>query len=85
MYWNTETDERMVSIRPLSDLMFYSGSSCSGSNSNTIIKNTGDMKNPVLVLRKEREIIALEVEQIIGEQELVIRPLGSSISPPKYV
>ncbi|MDJ0618047.1 MAG: response regulator [Calothrix sp. MO_192.B10] len=86
LYWNTEQDERMLGIRPLSDLMFYSGSFVSGANANhSLTKKTGEMKNPILVLRKNRERLALEVDQIIGEQELVIRPLGSAIAPPKYV
>ncbi len=86
LYWNTEQDERMLGIRPLSDLIFYSGSFVSGANAHhTLTKKAGEMKNPILVLRKNQERLALEVDQIIGEQELVIRPLGSAIAPPKYV
>ncbi|MDJ0692613.1 MAG: response regulator [Xenococcaceae cyanobacterium MO_188.B32] len=40
---------------------------------------------PVLLLRRQGGSIGLEVEQILGEQELVIRPLGSAIAPPSYV
>jgi chemotaxis family two-component system sensor histidine kinase/response regulator PixL len=85
LYWNTEEDERMLNIRPLSDLMFYSGSLVSGANAYNLNNNAGEMRNPVLVLRRNQEILAMEVDQIIGEQELVIRPLGNAIAPPKYV
>jgi CheY-like chemotaxis protein len=46
----------------------------------TVVKS-----NPVLLLRRNQEVLGLEVDQIIGEQELVIRPLGNAIAPPKYV
>ena len=40
---------------------------------------------PVVILRHQEQIIGLEVDQLIGEQESVIRPLGSMIVPPDYV
>jgi two-component system, chemotaxis family, sensor histidine kinase and response regulator PixL len=87
LHWNTDKDERMIGLRNLSELMYYNGSFVSGTglNNNTVIYDNQEMANPVLVLRRNQEIIALEVDQILGEQELVIRPLGSAIAPPKYV
>jgi two-component system, chemotaxis family, sensor histidine kinase and response regulator PixL len=87
LHWNTDKDERMIGLRNLSELMYYNGSFVSGTglNNNTVIQDNQEMANPVLVLRRNQEIIALEVEQILGEQELVIRPLGNAIAPPKYV
>ena len=41
--------------------------------------------NPILLLRRQGGLVGLEVDQVLGEQELVIRPLGSAIAPPKYV
>jgi two-component system, chemotaxis family, sensor histidine kinase and response regulator PixL len=87
LYWNTGKDERMVSLRPLSELMYYSGLFVSGANlQNKPMNNgAGEKTNPVLLLRRNQELLGLEVDQIIGEQELVIRPLGNAIAPPKYV
>jgi two-component system, chemotaxis family, sensor histidine kinase and response regulator PixL len=87
LHWNTDKDERMIGLRNLSDLVYYNGSFVSGTglNNNTPIYDNKEVVNPVLVLRRNQEIIALEVDQIVGEQELVIRPLGSAIAPPKYV
>ncbi|HAX78416.1 MAG TPA: hybrid sensor histidine kinase/response regulator [Cyanobacteria bacterium UBA11372] len=53
----------------------------------------GQQKNPMLLLRQPsqsglregNELVALEIDQILGEQELVIRPLGKAIAPPSYV
>ncbi|MEH2411577.1 hybrid sensor histidine kinase/response regulator [Nostoc sp.] len=87
LHWNTENDETMVSIRQLSNLIDYNGSFINSATSyNT--SNTHDpsiAKNPVLFLRRNQAMFALEVDQIIGEQELVIRPLGNAIAPPKYI
>ncbi len=87
LHWNTDEDEQMVSLRNFSELIYYSGS-LAGSNSLDIIPTTADTglaKNPVLLLRRNQGMLGLIVDQIIGEQELVIRPLGNAIAPPKYV
>ncbi|MEH2247546.1 hybrid sensor histidine kinase/response regulator [Nostoc sp.] len=87
LHWNTDNDETMVSLRQLSKLIDYNGSFLNSSTPyNT--SNTHDpsiAKNPVLLLRRNQGTFALEVDQIIGEQELVIRPLGNAIAPPKYI
>ncbi|WP_375511103.1 response regulator [uncultured Nostoc sp.] len=87
LHWNTDDDETMVSLRQLSKLINYNDSCFS----NDTLYNTSSnhdpsiAKNPVLLLRRNRAKVALEVDQIIGEQELVIRPLGNAIAPPKYI
>ncbi|MEH2272980.1 MAG: response regulator, partial [Nostoc sp.] len=87
LHWNTDNDETMVSLRQLSKLIDYNDSFFNSATSyNT--SNTHDpsvAKNPVLLLRRNQAKVALEVDQIIGEQELVIRPLGNAIAPPKYI
>jgi chemotaxis family two-component system sensor histidine kinase/response regulator PixL len=87
LHWNTGNDERIVTIRQLSEMMEYNGHyRGNGSLQNQLTtEDTGAMKNPVLLLRRNQELLGLEVDQIIGEQELVIRPLGQTITPPKYV
>jgi two-component system, chemotaxis family, sensor histidine kinase and response regulator PixL len=88
LHWHTDENETLVSLHRLSELMSYHGSLSHGASlvDNTSMTNdTAVMKNPVLLLRRNQGIFGLEVDQIIGEQELVIRPLGSAIAPPKYV
>ncbi|MDF5737041.1 MULTISPECIES: hybrid sensor histidine kinase/response regulator [unclassified Nostoc] len=87
LHWNTDNDDSMVSLRQLSNLIDYNGSFINSATPyNT--SNTHDpsiAKNPVLLLRRNQGMVALEVDQIIGEQELVIRPLGNAIASPKYI
>ncbi|MEA5602091.1 hybrid sensor histidine kinase/response regulator [Nostoc sp. UHCC 0252] len=87
LHWNTDNDETMVSLRQLSKLIDYNDSFLNtGTKYNT--SNTADSNiaiNPVLLLKRNQGMFALEVDQIIGEQELVIRPLGNAIAQPKYI
>ncbi len=85
LHLTTGTDERMIALRQLTDLMHY----YHDLSVNTLLlpkaNHTAKIANPILLLRRNQEIFGLEVDQIIGEQELVIRPLGSAIIPPKYI
>ncbi|NJO67382.1 MAG: chemotaxis protein CheA, partial [Leptolyngbyaceae cyanobacterium RM1_405_57] len=43
-----------------------------------------DWALPMLVLRQDQQIFALEVDRLVTEQELVIKPFGPAIAPPSY-
>ncbi|MEA5627502.1 hybrid sensor histidine kinase/response regulator [Nostoc sp. UHCC 0251] len=87
LHCNTDNDDTMVSIRQLSKLIDYNGSLFNSTTPYNTLNNYDSSvgKNPVLLLRRNQVKVALEVDQIIGEQELVIRPLGNAIAPPKYI
>lgn len=86
LHWHTDNDETMVSLYQFSDLMSYNNSLTTNLNNNLLAEhNTEITNNPVLLLKHNHGVFALEVDQIIGEQELVIRPLGNAIAPPKYI
>jgi chemotaxis family two-component system sensor histidine kinase/response regulator PixL len=76
LYLQIGKDECMVNLQQMADLMPYTG--CN-------YHHTPNTQSPVLLLRCQQGIVALVVDQIIGEQELVIRPLGGAIAPPKYI
>jgi len=40
---------------------------------------------PVILLRHQNALVGLEVDQLLGEQELVISPLGETVVPPPYL
>ena len=87
LHWRTDDDELMVNIQKLESLMYYNGAVLSTNNLQNLPDHSeaGIVKNPIILLRHHHGMVGIEVDQIIGEQELVIRPLGSSITPPKYV
>ena len=80
LHWQTEAGNQVIPVRELTNLMEYPRT--------PLINSTSPANNayrPVLLLRRQGGLIGLEVEKILGEQELVIRPLGSAIAPPNYV
>ena len=80
LHWQTEAGEQVIPVRQLANLMEYPRTPLTHSTN-----NISSPSSPVLLLRRQGGLIGLEVEQILGEQELVIRPLGSAIAPPHYV
>jgi len=40
---------------------------------------------PMLMLRQGEQYLALEVDRLLIEQELVIKPFGNAIAPPSYI
>ncbi|WP_159788195.1 hybrid sensor histidine kinase/response regulator [Sodalinema gerasimenkoae] len=85
---DTEDDNRtMVSVRQLADLLHYQSSLVEEKQEPTTNKLSisRDLSAPILLLRQASRLMGLEVDRIIGEQELVIRPLGQAIAPPPYV
>jgi len=50
----------------------------------TSIVSPKEWAAPMLIFRKEQQVFALEVDQVITEQELVIKPLSPTIASPSY-
>ncbi|NET58114.1 MAG: response regulator [Symploca sp. SIO2E6] len=40
---------------------------------------------PIILIRGQDKLLGLEVDQLLGDQELVIRPLGAMIASPSYI
>lgn len=53
----------------------------------TILQSTDSKADqlPLLLVRQGTEIVGLEVDRVLGEQELVIKPVGKLITPPSFV
>ncbi|ACK67955.1 CheA signal transduction histidine kinase [Rippkaea orientalis PCC 8801] len=84
LYWQTETDNYNVPIRKLSELINYNRIFANQTSKLNADDNQQSI-NPILLLRRHQGLIGLEVDQVLGEQELVIRPLGTTLNPPNYV
>jgi chemotaxis protein histidine kinase CheA/ActR/RegA family two-component response regulator len=78
--WGKEMDEKLVPIYSLASILNYNSPTFPVSQ-----PPTPTPPLPVLLIRCQDELFGLEVEQLIGEQELVISPLGSMIATPSYV
>jgi chemotaxis family two-component system sensor histidine kinase/response regulator PixL len=49
------------------------------------VPSPADWEAPVLILNRGQDTFALQVDRLVTEQELVIKPFGTAIAPPDYV
>ena len=83
LYWRNLT----IPIYNLADLLTYSTSVPERTISHTLkssADNPIDWLPPLLLIRRGDRIVALEIDRLITEQELTIKPFGKSIKPPSY-
>ena len=80
-----QTIERLVPIHPLGQVLDYFSSPSPLTFQAQPSFSHKEKARPVILIRCEDTLIGLEVDQLMGEQELVIRPLGSTILPPSYI
>ncbi|MBD2055894.1 hybrid sensor histidine kinase/response regulator [Oculatella sp. FACHB-28] len=78
--------EQIIPTYRLADLLSYSCPLPENPPSKALstISLPKDWSLPMLVLRQEQQIFALEVDRLVTEQELVIKPFGLAIAPPSY-
>jgi chemotaxis family two-component system sensor histidine kinase/response regulator PixL len=78
--------DRLIPIHPLATLLQYNCSLAVDSTSKTFdtLPAPDDWELPILLMRQGQQLIALEVERLITEQELVVKPFSTTLSAPKY-
>lgn len=78
--------EQLVPIYRMGQLLNYSCAvpERSTSDSLTVVPTPKDWTSPLLVIQRNQHSFAIEVDRLITEQELVIKPFGASIAPPPY-
>lgn len=85
--WGKGADERLLPLCKLEQVLNYfspvTTPADQPTNQNPFAAT--EQPIPVVLLRCQDKLLGLEVDQIIEEQELVIRPLGPMIVPPSYV
>lgn len=74
MQWQEDEQQYSVPVYKLSQIVQHSSSS-----------KASQQPSPLLLIQHQEEIVGIEVDRVIGEQELVIRPVGEIINPPSYV
>jgi chemotaxis protein histidine kinase CheA/CheY-like chemotaxis protein len=86
LHWQQGQEELMTPVYSLSELVSYSDiSDRLSSEANSKAQSTDQSQAaPVLLLQTIYGRRALMVDQVLGEQELVIRSLRTAIAPPPY-
>lgn len=76
-----------IPIYHLADLLNYSRPVLETTISQTLkaaVPNPSDWLSPLLIIRTEARLVALQIDRSIAEQELTIKPFGKGITPPSY-
>ncbi|MBW4472448.1 MAG: hybrid sensor histidine kinase/response regulator [Stenomitos rutilans HA7619-LM2] len=77
LHWQADDVEQMVPVHTLAQLLNI-------PRSKTLAEDSSQ-RTPIILLQGTEGLWGLRVDQVMGEQELVIRPLGTAIAPPPYV
>ncbi len=83
LHWRGE----LVPMVALADVLDYACPlpAASSSQALTAAPTPEDWALPLLMLRQGKEVIAVEVNRIVTEQELVIKPYGRVLAAPSYL
>jgi two-component system, chemotaxis family, sensor histidine kinase and response regulator PixL len=88
-HWQRGADEYPVPIYRLSDLVNYGTTLPEQIQHEISLRDTHHLlpaaDSSLLLLRWKNGFLGISVDQILGEQELVIRPISSLITPPNYI
>lgn len=83
--WQTNEKEHLIPVSALANVLHYASpipkhqSAASQDSAKTAIAN------PVILIRHENSLIGIEVDRLLGEQELAISALDAAIVPPTYL
>lgn len=83
LHWNQGSDQTLVPIYSLTQVLAYSSPVSAIASPSLVVSN--HLANPVILIRCQDQLLGLAVDRLIGEQKLVIRPLGSIMQSPQYV
>ena len=78
---------KLIPIYALPEILSYNcpvPDTDSSSKAFKTIAPPEDWAAPLLLLRRGQQLFALEVVSLLSEQELVIKPYGKAIAPPRY-
>lgn len=84
LHWRS----RILPVYHASDLMNYNcvlPESLPGQSLARSVATPEEWAAPMLLIGMDRHLIAIEVDRLMSEQELVIKPLGSTLTPPSYI
>ncbi|BAY42790.1 CheA signal transduction histidine kinase [Scytonema sp. HK-05] len=85
LQWGKGAAMKLIPIYQLTKALNYSSSVTQPSVFKTKHSRSKEQGMPVILIRCQDKLFGLEVDQLIGDQELVIRPLGAMIVPPRYI
>jgi len=84
--WGTGADEQLIPVYQLANALdYYSPIQESLALPSSHSFGLQQQAKPIILIRCQDQLLGLEVDQLLGDQELVIRPLGAMINSPRYI
>ncbi len=85
--WQTDEKEHIVPVNALADVLHYASPLPLPNHRLSEPRSSAEATAaaPIILLRHQNSLVGLEVDQVLGEQELVINALGETIVPPPYL
>lgn len=83
--WQADGEEHLVPVNPLAEVLHYASPMPNHHLSGVRSDVQSAVSNPVILLQHQDALVGLEVDHLLGEQELVISSLGKTIVPPAYL
>lgn len=81
-------ENKVIPIYPLNDLLEYRcyvAENPSISQALEVLPTPKEWNKPLLMMSLGQELFAIEVDHLVSEQELVIKPFGSALTAPSYI
>jgi two-component system, chemotaxis family, sensor histidine kinase and response regulator PixL len=82
LYWQ----QQIIPVYRIADLLDYRCPLPETASKKVLasVASPQDWAPPMLVFRKDQQVFALEVDQVLTEQELIIKPFSQTIAAPHY-
>ncbi|GAB4386734.1 MAG: hypothetical protein Kow00121_53940 [Elainellaceae cyanobacterium] len=80
-----ESATSLIPVYSLTDVLTYQSPISLLTTMQSVKPINPTIIKPIILLYAQGNLIGLEVDQLIGKQELVIRPLGAIVEAPDYV
>lgn len=86
--WINEGEEHTVTLHTLAQAVTYTNGLIrlqASIQSPDLLGTMPTLTTSILIIRRQNQWIGIEVDRVLGEQELVLRPVGNAIAPPPYI
>ena len=83
--WKTNEEEHLIPVSVLSDVFHYASPLPESNLDTPLSASKAVISHPVILIRQKNSLIGLEVDRLLGEQELAINALSETITPPAYL
>ena len=83
--WKANEEEHLIPVSVLSDVLHYASPLPESSLATPLNASKAVISHPIILIRQKNSLIGLEVDRLLGEQELAINALSETITPPAYL